>query len=231
MSDKAVSAALIRASLDTEEPRTLLSFVASSLFGLLDIDSCAGSGKVDCSSSVIVIYAFSVSPEILKERRAIPRDFLYGRSLFPFPATMTLTPAVILSSLKDYTQCNDELVIAVRSTVLEPFQPDLSRIQAGHRVVKPTRAEFKAMTTKLAPLSMRIINQCIESLRDIKSKKVSSANAESSKFLIDSASTAIAALKHMSANTTLKPLDIEKTMSNLICKIVDLGEVHFIFFV
>ncbi|KAI8150319.1 peptidase family C50-domain-containing protein [Fennellomyces sp. T-0311] len=139
---------------------------------------------------------------------------------------MTLTPAVLLSSLKDYSQCTDELVAMVRSTVLEPFQPDLSRIQAGHRVVKPTRAEFKAMTTKLAPLSMRIINQCIESLRDIKARdrKESPVNREPIKCLIDAASSAIAALKHMSANTTLKPLDIEKTMSNLICKIVDLGE-------
>ncbi|KAI9244466.1 hypothetical protein BDA99DRAFT_448446 [Phascolomyces articulosus] len=139
---------------------------------------------------------------------------------------MTLTPIVILSSLKNYTQCNDELVTEIRSTVLEPFQPDLSRIQAGQRIAKPSRTEFKAMTTKLAPLAMRIVNQSIESLRILKQKdkKESPVNRTTVRCLIDAASSSISALKHMSASTTLKPLDIEKTMSNLICKIVDLGE-------
>ncbi|KAI9484689.1 hypothetical protein BDB00DRAFT_774413 [Zychaea mexicana] len=144
---------------------------------------------------------------------------------------MTLSTTQILSSLKDYSQCNDELVVEIKCTILEPFQPDLSRIQAGQRIVKPTRAEFKAMTTKLAPLAMRIVNQSIESLRDLKQKETNkketlteSSRKTAIRCLIDSASYSIAGLKHMSASTTLKPLDIEKTMSNLICKIVDLGE-------
>ncbi|KAI8376402.1 uncharacterized protein BYT42DRAFT_498144 [Radiomyces spectabilis] len=138
---------------------------------------------------------------------------------------MPLTDADLLASLRDFSQCNETLICKVRTTVLEPFQPDV-RPEALSRAVKPSSAEFKTMTVRLAPLAMRIMNENINSLRRLKESRQEKLYNRSAivTCLIDTSLYAFAALKHMNAYTTLKPLDLEKTMSNLIGKIVDLGE-------
>ncbi|KAF7730176.1 hypothetical protein EC973_002784 [Apophysomyces ossiformis] len=134
----------------------------------------------------------------------------------------------LLSSLKDFSQCNDSLTTLVRSLLLEPFQPDMSQPESSRQARKPSRQEFKLQATKLAPLAARIVNQNIESLSRIKqggnSKETIPNRTAAINCLVDSAFYATAALKHMKAYTKLKPLDIEKTTSNLICKIVEVGE-------
>ncbi|KAI9473968.1 MAG: hypothetical protein EXX96DRAFT_596881 [Benjaminiella poitrasii] len=132
----------------------------------------------------------------------------------------------LLSQLKDYTKCNDDLAILIRQTILEPFQLDLSQPDALRRP-SPSPTRFKQMATKLAPLAMRIVNQNIEGLVGIKRATTRSGNyVIAVNCLVDTSFYALTALRHMSSYTTLKPLDIEKTTSNLICKMVELGEYN-----
>ncbi|CAO3592949.1 unnamed protein product [Absidia cylindrospora] len=72
---------------------------------------------------------------------------------------MILKPNILLSSLKDFDMCNDNLAASVKQTLLEPFQPDLSHPDPLKRPVPPTQQEFKAKAKLLAPLAMRVINQ------------------------------------------------------------------------
>lgn len=138
------------------------------------------------------------------------------------------TTRTILDSLKDYAQCNDDLTATVRATILEPFQPDLSDPSSAATRKRPTRTEFKNMIIQLAPLAMRVVNQNMESLRDIRQRGRGRLEEYSTPIqcLIDTSCYALLALKHMNAYTSLKPLDIEKTMSNLIGKVVDLEQVR-----
>lgn len=130
----------------------------------------------------------------------------------------------LLSSLKDYPQCTLELTTAIRSTVLDPFEPPRSK----HATTQPlSRAQQKALAVKLAPLAMKIVNQNIGSLQDLKvpGKVDTSIYNTTVECLVDTTCIALAALRYMAAYTTLKPLDIEKLTSNLVCKLVDLKEV------
>ncbi|KAG1470681.1 hypothetical protein G6F56_002539 [Rhizopus delemar] len=136
---------------------------------------------------------------------------------------MTTLRSELLSSLKNYSRCNDELAIRVRETVLEPFQVDPSQLKTLKAT--PSPQEFKQMAVRLAPLAMNIVNQNSETLNRLKKEKpLKGANVVTGNCLIDSSFYALAALRHMNTLTTLKHLDIEKTTSNLISKIVDLGE-------
>jgi hypothetical protein len=137
---------------------------------------------------------------------------------------MTASYADVLSDLKNYSSCNDDLAITVRKTVLEPFQVDLSRPES----IKPSPSPqaFKQMAVRLAPLAMRIVNQNSETFTKLKKENLSKdLYTVAVNCLIDSSFYALTALRHMNTLTTLKPLDIEKTTSNIISKIVDLGEV------
>lgn len=91
----------------------------------------------------------------------------------------------------------------------------------------PTPARFKQMATQLAPVAMRIVNQNIEALIGLKSAKTSNYTVAVN-CLVDTSFYALSALRHMNTFTALKPLDIEKTTSNLIGKMVDLGEVRYL---
>jgi hypothetical protein len=129
----------------------------------------------------------------------------------------------LLLQLKDYSSCNDDLAVKIRKTILEPFQVDLSRPESVKK--QPSPARFKQMATQLAPIAMRIVNQNIEGLVGI--KRAASGNYTIAvNCLVDTSFYALAALRHMNTFTSLKPLDIEKTTSNLICKMVELGEVN-----
>ncbi|KAI8335104.1 hypothetical protein BC941DRAFT_356064 [Chlamydoabsidia padenii] len=144
------------------------------------------------------------------------------------------SPNALLTSLKDFTKCNDVLATSVKQTILEPFQPDLESLKR-RTTPPPTRQEFKTKAKVLAPLAMRIVNQNIETLKRFKEwrhdNNYNNNNPEPARHintikhcLIDTSFYATAALKHMKAYAPLKPLDIEKTTSNLIGKLVDLGE-------
>lgn len=128
----------------------------------------------------------------------------------------------MLLQLKDYATCNDDLAVSIKKTVLEPFQVDVSRPDSI-RKPPPTPARFKQMATQLAPVAMRIVNQNIEALISLKSAKTSNYTVAVN-CLVDTSFYALSALRHMNTFTALKPLDIEKTTSNLIGKMVDLGE-------
>lgn len=131
----------------------------------------------------------------------------------------------LLLQLKDYPSCNDDLAVMIRKTVLEPFQLDLSRPDAIKKP-PPTPTRFKQMATQLAPIAMRIVNQNIVGLMNLKRAASNTANyTVAVNCLVDTSFYALSALRHMNTYTALKPLDIEKTTSNLICKMVELGEV------
>lgn len=157
---------------------------------------------------------------------------------------MPPSPNTLLSSLKDFQTCNDALAACVKQTILEPFQLDLSQLDPTKRrsqlqQAPPTRQEFKSNAKKLAPLAMRIVTQNIDSLRRFKEwrneNNYNTNTPESARrintikhCLIDTSFYATAALKHMKACAPLKPWDLEKTTSNLIGKLVDLGEVSIL---
>ncbi|KAG1071580.1 hypothetical protein G6F42_026010 [Rhizopus arrhizus] len=139
---------------------------------------------------------------------------------------MTDLTSRLLTQLKDYATCNDDLAVHIRRTVLEPFQVDVTRPDSI-RKPPPTPARFKQMATQLAPVAMRIVNQNIEALIGLKSAKTSNYTVAVN-CLVDTSFYALSALRHMNTFTALKPLDIEKTTSNLIGKMVDLGEVRYL---
>ncbi|KAJ8658660.1 hypothetical protein O0I10_005700 [Lichtheimia ornata] len=139
------------------------------------------------------------------------------------PPSSSPSSSFLLSSLKDYSQCTLELTSAIRSTVLDPFEPPRSK----HATTQPlSRAQQKTLAVKLAPLAMKIVNQNIGSLQDLKvpGKVDTSIYNTTVECLVDTTCIALAALRYMAAYTTLKPLDIEKLTSNLVCKLVDLKE-------
>lgn len=137
---------------------------------------------------------------------------------------MTDLASRLLLQLKDYATCNDDLAVSIRKAVLEPFQVDVSRPDSM-RKPPPTPARFKQMATQLAPVAMRIVNQNIEALIGLKSAKTPNYTVAVN-CLVDTSFYALSALRHMNTFTALKPLDIEKTTSNLIGKMVDLGEYN-----
>ncbi|KAI9268423.1 hypothetical protein EDC94DRAFT_514246, partial [Helicostylum pulchrum] len=129
----------------------------------------------------------------------------------------------LLTQLKDYSNCNDDLALKIRKTILEPFQLDLSAIKKP----PPTPSRFKQMATQLAPVAMRIVNQNLEGLVGLKRATSNTGNyIIAVNCLVDTSFYALTALRHMNSFTSLKPLDIEKTTSNLICKMVELGEYN-----
>ncbi|KAI8093676.1 uncharacterized protein BX664DRAFT_365071 [Halteromyces radiatus] len=155
---------------------------------------------------------------------------------------MSLTPTVLLSSLKDFNKCNDDLSAAVKRTILEPLQSDMMMTTTAalreplRRPIAPPGLlgngrpqDIRTKVKQLAPLAMRVVNQNIDSLKHFKDWRRNST--ESTKTintikhcLIDTSFYATTALQNMKPYSTLKPLDIEKTVSNLIGKLVDLGE-------
>ncbi|KAI8890028.1 hypothetical protein K501DRAFT_169714 [Backusella circina FSU 941] len=132
---------------------------------------------------------------------------------------MTDTSDDLLNHLKDNDHCNEELAQRVKQTILEPFKVDPSRSES---LKQPPRAVFKHLVNQMAPLSMKIVNQNINQLENLKKKQASIKNRiVVLNCLVDSSFYALAALRHMNAT---KHLEIEKTTSNLLCKMVDLGE-------
>lgn len=236
MSARAVRAALTRASSEADAPRILLSFRASDLLGLLVMDiGVVPSSDGDVPGSSMAVELDTLKQDRLRRPPRVGRDGFVPAGARKQPTSFSLlshtmsqvSGPVLLSRLKDIQQCDDELAILVRRTVLEPFQPNLSEITSKKRPSKPSSAEFREMATQLGKLAMEIVNQNINTLRDMKvlRKQQSGEYQNAIKCLIDSACYAISSLKHMKAYTALKPLDIEKTTSNLVCRIVDLGEV------
>lgn len=141
-------------------------------------------------------------------------------------AAMSDLSTVLLKQLKDYTNCNDDLALKIRKTILEPFQLDLTRPDTIKKP-PPSPTRFKQMATQLAPVAMRIVNQNIEGLMGLKRNMSATINyTVAVNCLVDTSFYALTALRHMNSFTALKPLDIEKTTSNLICKMVELGEYN-----
>lgn len=149
----------------------------------------------------------------------------------------TLAHNVLLTSLKDFNQCDESLTKLVKRSILDPFQsesgPDPSRRQDT-----PTGNQgYRHEAIRLSPLAMSIVNQNVASLKrfngwvrtnmnsdmdhELRAKWISSIKA----CLFDTSFCAIDALKLMNVYAPLNPLDIEKTTSNLICNLVNLGEV------
>lgn len=131
----------------------------------------------------------------------------------------------LIEELKDYTKCNDDLAIKIRQRLLEPFQPDLSQPESL-RKPPPTPTDFKNMANKLAPYAMRIVNQNTKSLSAV--KRINLANTVyrmAINCLIDTTFYAFAALKHMNTYNSIEPKELAKSVSNMICKMVELGEV------
>lgn len=141
---------------------------------------------------------------------------------------MSLTPTILLSSLKDFAKCDDQLADKIKETILDPFQ---SKLQGENRSSPLFTQEIKSKAIQLTPLALRIINQNIESLKlFIEWKKNNSGNHNIIKHcLIDTSFYALTALTLMKPYNNLNPLDIEKITSNLICKLVDIGEVSLIY--
>ncbi|ORZ02602.1 hypothetical protein BCR43DRAFT_15849 [Syncephalastrum racemosum] len=133
------------------------------------------------------------------------------------------TGSALLDQLRDVSKCDDALVETVRQTLLEPFQPQLSA--SGPTKRQPTQAQFQAMTNRLSPLAIKILQQNTETMKHLKMTRTDSHNYSNVvQCLVDTSTCAIAALRHMKTCSHLRPLDIEKLTSNMICKIVDLEE-------
>lgn len=134
------------------------------------------------------------------------------------------TGSALLEQLKDTSKCDDALAATVRQTLLEPFQPPLSA--SGPTKRQPTQAQFQSMTNRLSPLAVKILQQNTDTLKRLKTARTDSHDySHVVQCLVDTSSYAIAALRHMKTCSQLRPLDIEKLTSNMICKIVDLEEV------
>jgi hypothetical protein len=129
--------------------------------------------------------------------------------------------ANLLDSLRDYTKCDDDLAQQVREYILEPFQIDPSKPETMKKP-PPSPTDFRNMAKRLAPQAMKIVNQNIKAMESIKRSNLSN---EAINCLIDTTFYAFAALRHMSAYSSLEPIEIEKTTSNLVCKMVEIGQV------
>ncbi|ORZ20231.1 hypothetical protein BCR42DRAFT_204087 [Absidia repens] len=144
---------------------------------------------------------------------------------------MSNTPDNLLTRLKNFAQCNQDLSTSVKHTLLDPFQSNPTQhcpVQQPPILLTENELNFKAKF--LSPLALCIVNQNIDSLKHFREWRRrghsgTAANTNTIKeCLIDTSFYAISALKHMEHMSSFKPLDIEKTTSNLICKLVDLGE-------
>ncbi|KAI8071039.1 peptidase family C50-domain-containing protein [Gongronella butleri] len=144
---------------------------------------------------------------------------------------MSVSSHTILSSLKDFGKCDEQLALSVKKTLLDPFQ---GGVDTRNRL---SAQECKLRATQYASLATRLLNQNIQTLKKFKEwRKATDGDGDGNNSninnnntvkhcLIDTAFYAAAALHHMKPYTpTLKPLDIEKGTSNLICKLVDIGE-------
>lgn len=133
----------------------------------------------------------------------------------------------LLSRLRDLRQCDEELAMLVRQTVLEPFQPDLSEIRSNKRAGRPSRQQFQEMATRLGRLQLEIVNQNTRTLQSLRtrSREERADNQIAIKCLLDSALYCLSGLKHTKVYMRLGPLDIEKSAANLVSKMVDLGQV------
>ncbi|SAL96545.1 hypothetical protein [Absidia glauca] len=143
---------------------------------------------------------------------------------------------VLLSSLKDFNQCDESLTELVKRSILEPFQSDPGPDHSRRQGTPTGNQDYRHEAIRLSPLAMSIVNQNIDSLKrfngwirtntnpamdhELRTKWISSIKA----CLFDTSFCAIAALKLMNVYAPLNPLDIEKTTSNLICNLVNLGE-------
>ncbi|KAI7862464.1 hypothetical protein BDF14DRAFT_1736177 [Spinellus fusiger] len=134
----------------------------------------------------------------------------------------------LLKQLKDPKQCNAELTVRMRMLVLDPFKPDLARPESLTRAAQPTRGEFVERSTQLGPLAIQIVNQNLKTLDAIKIQQQQTPHNVMPKIavhcLITTCLYAVAALRCMGTCSYLKPLDLEKTLSNLIGKMVSVGE-------
>lgn len=195
---------------------------AYCLVGVLQLGSCSEFGVP--RARVLSVASCPHDPLFLS-RQPPPLPSFRPLFLHAMPPSSSPSSSFLLSSLKDYSQCTLELTSAIRSTVLDPFEPPRSK----HATTQPlSRAQQKTLAVKLAPLAMKIVNQNIGSLQDLKvpGKVDTSIYNTTVECLVDTTCIALAALRYMAAYTTLKPLDIEKLTSNLVCKLVDLKEVQ-----
>ncbi|KAI8988793.1 hypothetical protein BDB01DRAFT_719148 [Pilobolus umbonatus] len=127
----------------------------------------------------------------------------------------------LLKRLSNLSQCNNELAMDVKKIILEPFQVNTSTIGAS----RPSSSAFTDMAVRLGPVASNIVNQNIHTMGELTKISVSDINyTVVLNCLIDSSFYALTALRHMNGIFKLKSLDIEKTTSNIISSMVDLGE-------
>ncbi|KAI8341774.1 peptidase family C50-domain-containing protein [Chlamydoabsidia padenii] len=150
---------------------------------------------------------------------------------------VTLAHNVLLSSLKDYQQCDESLTALVKRSILEPLHSDLLHQESREQGKPINHPDIRQEANRLSPLAICIVNQNIESLKKFKDWARNNTNKDIDSWsrtkwinsikncLFDTSFLAIEALELINVYySPLKHLDIEKTTSNLICKLVDLDE-------
>ncbi|KAL0088402.1 hypothetical protein F4703DRAFT_1510294 [Phycomyces blakesleeanus] len=137
---------------------------------------------------------------------------------------MTAAYERLLAQLKDLKCCDSKLTATMRTLILDPFKPDPSRPESLCRAAQPTRHEFMKLSNDISPIAIQIVNQNLKTLDAAKSMPVDDRTAAVN-CLIDTCLYAIAALRCMGNCSSLKPLDLEKSLSNLIGKMITIGEV------
>ncbi|KAI9030916.1 peptidase family C50-domain-containing protein [Phycomyces nitens] len=136
---------------------------------------------------------------------------------------MTAAHERLLAQLNDLKCCGPKLTATMRTLILDPFKPDLNRPESLCRAAQPTRNEFMKLSNEISPIAIQIINQNLKTLDAAKSMPVDDRTA-AVYCLIDTFLYAIAALRCMGNCSSLKPLDLEKALSNLIGKMITIGE-------
>lgn len=174
-------------------------------------------------------------------------------------AALVESPETLLAALTDAKLCSTALSNRVYAILVQPFKESTSSTVGGSSLkatAKPaatttkratTKTKIKVsadgdqkkLTTQLAPLAMRIVNQNLQTIsrllmsRDPKPHSTVIVNDGDMQVvmqcLADTSLYAVTALQYMEPYLTMKPLDIEKALSNVITKIIEIGMVCALF--
>ncbi|RUS29007.1 peptidase family C50-domain-containing protein [Jimgerdemannia flammicorona] len=167
--------------------------------------------------------------------------------------TAAESPESLLAALADTAKCTPLLSERVRAFLVQPFldSSTITSISTKSTTAKRTTSkatamkmksnadgEAKKLTTQLAPLAMRIINQNLQTMSRVLASSPDPRDNSSTmalegrpqaliQCLVDTSFHSVAALQCMELYLAIKRLDIEKAMSNVITKTIELGMSRF----
>lgn len=143
----------------------------------------------------------------------------------------------LVSLLAESSQISAKLPEKVTQILLAPFQQkkvptSLSKsVRSTKRNVATSTMDMQSISNNLFPASMKFLNHLLKSIPKLpptNSSNVRPVPATASsrvEYMFDAAMVAIEAIITMEKYITLKPLEIEKVMSNVITKLCEAGLV------